>query len=210
MDLETLIADVRSLIDEEDVTAGFWTDVSLTRWINQGNIDLARRLENLEDTESSNVVALTPNYNLPTDCIKIRRVTYNSRALYPIEYETLNDITADGSGELTETGTPTNFYIFDNDIWLYPVPSASLALGLKIWYYKRPATLTNTVDTPEQPEQYHYLISLFAFNRALLKDTLDTTAMRIMDMYLKGVEEAKGELRRDQKVQMKQISFIDE
>lgn len=214
MQLSELRADVRAELDED--TAGFWTDAMLNRWINAGNLDIARRLEDLEATELQDSVASQANYDLPSDCLdyKLKRVLYkndgtNYEPLYWIDFVQLNSIEGDQSNTLTDTGKPLRFYLWENDIWLQPVPAAAVTDGLKLYYYKRPATLTEDTDTPEHQTQLHSLIVLYACYRGLKRDTLYTDSQRYFDEYLEGVQEAEMSLRTGQRTRVRQIHLME-
>lgn len=117
------------------------------------------------DTATADIVAGQQEYTLPDDILQIKRV----------------EVTYDGTGgnthkafefDINETGEGTsstkissNFsssepYVemFDNSIFLYPVPTQNVTAGIKIWYNKKAADLINETDVPVIQEAYHKAI----------------------------------------------------
>jgi hypothetical protein len=201
-----LRTDARAMLDE--TTAGFWTDAQLNYWLNEGNLDLAARLEDLEASDTQSTAASDYQYDLPTDCIKVKRVQYDSFPLAFIGYNDLNKYEAVGDPSTSETGTPQYFYLWNNDIFLYPTPTA--IKNLTIQYYKRPATMDEDTDTPEHASQFHNLIVYYAVYKALVKDTLFTDADRMMGQYLNGVAEAKSQMMNRQRTQATMVRWVNE
>jgi len=208
MNLTTLISDVRSRLDED--TEGYWTDTMITRWLNEGNRDVAYRMENLEATETSNIVANQHNYSLPSDYLKIKRVTADSHPLSYIDFPRLNAYESKGTASTATTGNPEVYYLWNDEINLYPTPSAGVTNGLVISYYKSPATLADGADTPDNPEQLHYLLVLYACEVGLRRDTLDAAADRYLRRYMEGLAQATRYYAVPQRTGCTQIQYIEE
>lgn len=90
-------------------------------------------------------VASTRNYDLPTDFIAADslRITIGS-SVYDLEPRTkqyIDTVTV----VATHTGQPTDYAIYAEDFWLYPVPAAAYTLTLT--YHKKLAALSAGGDT---------------------------------------------------------------
>lgn len=168
--LTQALADVRSRIDESSSTNGYWTDAELTRWINEAQRDIARRVEVLQQFSTTVLaVAGTAKYNLPADVIRVHRVDFvptGSTQVYPMEsrvYDEMDQVW--GVNPNTQRSYPS-FYV----IWgvpggtglqmqVYPVPSS--AGNFNLYYYRLPVALVNAGDTLDIPEGWQDLVSLY-------------------------------------------------
>ena len=205
MDVATMIADVRSRIDED--VEGYWTDVMLTRWLNEGARDVAYRLENLEDTETTATANSTEYYALPTDLLKIKRVQWDSIPLSWVNFPTLDKAESTGTPSTGVDGTPRNFYTWGDSIYLYPAPNA--IKNLIVTYYKRPATLVNTTDTSEHPQELHPLIVIYAVGKALTRDEMYSEANWYDTLYREGIKEARTHYNPRYRCGVSQIRLDD-
>jgi len=208
VNLSELIADVRSRADED--TADFWTNSMLTTWLNQASLELAFRLENLEEMDTQNTTSGTANYTLPSDCIKLLRVQVDSLPLRPITFSRLDAFETKGSPSTDTEGTPEWFYLWKDQIYVYPTPSESVTSGLKILYVKRPAAMSADEDEPDHPEQFHHLLALYALYRALQRDMMYSQARDVLQEWLDEIDVARMSLADEQRVGPLQIQYIEE
>lgn len=142
-----LLAFVRSLIHESE--AKFWTDDELIMYLNvalrfystklaNGNADWYHKTSTLNFATGSNSVAAPADYNGHLDFM-----SHNDAIVTPIEYDQLFDGTV---------GSPTNFCIRHNTVYVYPTPNTSYTLSIAYWYKPTPitsATLSSVVDFPD-------------------------------------------------------------
>ncbi len=63
-------------------------------------------------------------------------------------------------------GDPTHFFLWGDTINLVPVPTATEAARYKIYYFRRPALLSDPTDEPEWDPQFHYAAAYWACARA--------------------------------------------
>jgi hypothetical protein len=177
-----MIADIRTMLDEEGVTAGQWTDANIRAWINAGLNDLARYTHYDEDnkdiavsagdqevtiTGSPAVLEIQHAYFLPTG-------TDEQIPLTPYHYEHMDQIW--GAWQNTITGDPQCFAprgLAPNlTVFLYPEPDR--AGTLRIFFAAQPTQIAtagsddaNEVDIPAAWEDV--LVSYVEY-RALRKD----------------------------------------
>lgn len=126
---------------------------------------------------TSTLVTPTTNQqivNLPSDCIKIKRVAFITVATSTTAYKRLEgktlegmDITYTGGWENTSAGLPREYLMKGNNtLWLYPKVSGTYAQSnaLKIEYYKRANPMVNGTDEPFDSDvtlrAYHEIILL--------------------------------------------------
>ena len=93
-------------------------------------------------------------YSLPSDFIKLNLVRYNDSKLARTDRI---DILAKWWED--NTGTPSKYYVYWNNLWLYPTPTS--AVEFDIIYYKRLAELTSGQDS-QLPVDFDDAICLYA------------------------------------------------
>jgi hypothetical protein len=202
MTLNEMIADVRSRLDES--TAGFWTDAEITVWLNEANVRVAVELEDLEGTATSNIVASTANYDLPADFVRLDQAIYNGVYLKTITRDQLKQYGGLGNPTTSQTGTPEYCYIRAGDLWLYPAPSANVTNGLVLWYSKRPAALSASVECEHDP-MFHYLLPLYACYIGYQKDMSAREAQTCKGMFEEGVARSREFLSDEDRIELRQI-----
>lgn len=173
------------------------TATDILRWINQAGIDIARKTGCVLDHKETTSVANDGSYSLPDDCINVRRVTYSDEVLLQTTMEVADQdwTTRDKSPQVS--GTPQYFYIWNNILYVYPVPSTSSTGILDIWYARIPAAVTDaTAQTLEIPAKFHEMIVRYCLSRAKeLNDEYDVAKL-VMNDYNDMVLDAKDEVNR--------------
>lgn len=172
-----LRTDVRDRLNESAATTNKqWTDTMLTRWINLGLRDVARRAEVVLDRDDIAAVSGTQEYSLPSDLLRIYRVEYTrtgDNQIYPLEFKDFNNL--DGvwwtSQSITE-GTPAYFTTWGMSptakLKVYPTPSS--AGSFKVFYYRTPTTLVADGDIAEIPEGWADIVVNYCEYVALRRD----------------------------------------
>ena len=166
------------------------TDADIMRWINDAQREIAANNDLLQATATSNIVAGTDQYNLPTDVLTLRSVRYNGRRLALMTADEaanyVNQDTAKSSGE------PTAYSLWGLKIDLYPTPAAALVGGLSVAYTKIPTQVTALGDTPELPQQYHGRIVEYCLAQAHeLDDNMESYQAK-MNQFQDGMDRMKG------------------
>ena len=142
--LAALIADVRSLINE--TTESFWTDVEITRWLNEGQEIFSTETKCLSKYYSHTLEASDikndREIRMNSDYVAFDEggVLYEDKPLSPTSLKALDEWV----GEWRDTtGTPTRFYLRGDMMGFYPKPSA----GDTVKYYgiERATTLSGSV-----------------------------------------------------------------
>jgi len=162
--ISTLITRSRTRINETSTT--FHTDANLIAYADEGQKYVVRETKSLEGSSTTTVASGTQTYALPSDCIVIRRITFDGIKLFPIDFIELDEA---GLDETDSTGTPSNYYIWNDTLCLYPIPGGSGTL--KIYYYKAPATISLSTASLETKVVYDDAIICYMTYLALIKDS---------------------------------------
>jgi hypothetical protein len=129
----------------------FWSDAELYNHLYFAANRLARESLCIDNRYTTTSVADQQEYTKPTRAVQIKRVTFDSRKLDPLDMRMIDSINLNTT--TTPTGTPQYYYWFDNVIGLYPIPSTA-SLTIEIWSYDYPS-FPSATSTLEVPVQYH-------------------------------------------------------
>lgn len=176
VDLTTMLANVRSLLDEPNPQ--FWSDTELTSWINECCAAVARKVEWKRAEMDIAVTANEQNYTAPIDMIRIYRITFQ-----PTEDPTNNTYTVEFRGMMEmdqiwgiNQEWPANYPLYYTtwavppalNIQLYPVPSVDGQL--QVYYYQQITPVVSGSDDVDMLEGYEDLVIDYTMYRALRKD----------------------------------------
>ena len=112
---------------------------------------------------TTSMVASQQEYILPTDILKIKRieVTYDGTNWYKVNFtdinsrESTNDTTSIANN-YTEYNPSADLY--DNSMFLYPIPTSASTNGIKVWYEKEATELSAATSEPAFTEAYHKIL----------------------------------------------------
>ena len=138
----------------------FYSDAELLSLLWEACNTLANECFLIERTYSTSTVANQQEYSYPSNTIAIKRITYNGNKLKPITFRE-DDTLSLNNQTTTATGTPQFYAIWNETLYLRPVPSA---VGtLKVFAYVEPQELsiTSSLETPTQTHMpcVNYLVS---------------------------------------------------
>ena len=112
------------------------------------------------ETATADLVASQQEYIFPSDILKIKRIeiSYDGTNWYKAEPMDINE-----RGEATDTTSIASdfttsepfFDLMDNSVMLYPIPSANVTGGIKIWYEKLQTALSADTDEPNFAKPFH-------------------------------------------------------
>lgn len=177
----------------------FFSQDEILTYMYEACVELARHAQMIETTYTTSTVASQQEYSYPTNTIAIKRITYDGKKLKPITFREDDSITGLNQST-TSTGTPQYYAIWNETIYLRPIPSA--VASLKIFSYNEPSALTIS-STLEIPTQFHMDIVNFIVSEMASKDLNYTAA----DRYLQKWEKAKIEARKWQRRKNRGDSF---
>jgi hypothetical protein len=133
------------------------TPADILNWINDGITEIARRTQQPQATATTPSVVGQTAYSLSTfaaDVIRLRSVMYDGSVLQPLSIEEADTFLADRERSGQSNGTPSMYWIWADQINLWPAPDTAGKL-LKLFYQKRPAAVTVDGDTPNIPVHMH-------------------------------------------------------
>lgn len=204
--LQQLIDQTRSQLDETVSGGRFWTDTELTRWINEGCRDIARRAEVIQSfSQTIPAIAGVNKYPLPANVIRIHRIEFvpaGQLQVYPLKASNHNEMDQVwGINQTTPSSYPSYFVIWgtpgmvmDSPLTLQVYPSPSQSGTFNIYYYRHPyrfvsAAAPELAKQAEIPEGWDDLVVLFCEYQARRKDR-DPTWQEAKSLY----EERLGEM----------------
>ena len=164
----------------------FWTDAEMYRYIWEASAVLATECRLIERSYTTTTVASTAAYAAPTYAMVIKRVTYNSSKLMPINFREYDALVQNAT--VIPTGTPQYYYYWEDELTLYPTPDA--AYTLKIWSYNHPQAVTAT-STIEVPPVWHLSMADFVVWKMLAKQMNFQAAAQFQSSWLETITKAK-------------------
>ena len=169
--------DVSAMITE--IQEHGFEDISSTRIvaaINDAYHDVCSRYSWpwLEVTQTASSVIGTQALTLATPIRKVQKVV-NTTDDVRLYYSTMSDLVdvIDNAADVTDTGMPTNFYIYDGVLNLYPTPNAVSVY--RVWGIAETSDLTSGTLSAAilVPPKHHRVLILGALaNLAPLNDDL--------------------------------------
>lgn len=176
MQLSTIRAESRRLLNIQDTGSALITTAGLTAWANIWQRDLAAFLEYPKTSEDITTVEGIRTYSLASDFMLIENVYFNVggvsfKLLTPVDRRDLPTIF--GPGWLSSAnGEPRVVYMNDSTvIGLHPVPDA-ISAGtdyIKSFYIAVPAAMSADDDVPDLPESLHDTAPFFVAAMASIK-----------------------------------------
>jgi hypothetical protein len=160
------VEELETLIRQETNTVGdtFWSSEELRNLMWQAHLEYAREGMMIERTYTTTSVASQQEYDYPENTISIKRVTYDGEKLEPITMREDDALTLSNTATL-ETGTPKYYFVWNETLYLRPVPSTS-ALTIKIFSFNEPQriTATSSFEIPCQfiPDTKYFVMAAMA------------------------------------------------
>jgi hypothetical protein len=146
----------------------FYSDAELLHLQYEGCTELAVDCDAIESTDATTTSTAGDNsYAFPTRCLSIKRLEYAGRKLKPLTQREDDTLTV-GNNATTTTGTPQFYYIWDEVIYLRPVPAAS-SDTIKVYGFFAPDTVTAS-STLEIPQWMHPGLVNFLLREMCAKD----------------------------------------
>ena len=160
---------------DESVTGSYPTDAECMSWMNEAAYQIAEETSCFREEATGSVdVSESTVVSLPSNWIRGRSFVWDTAGAYRrLTYVEVEDLLESGYNIAT-TGTPHYWYVYNETIQFYPVPSSDA--NYKLWYIKAPTALTATSSTPEIDTHHQRLLVLFAAYRFWMKEEEPTMA----------------------------------
>jgi hypothetical protein len=167
----------------------------ILNWINDGIQEIGRRTNQPQGTATTPTVVAQTAYNLSTfaaDIIRIRSVMLDGSVLQPLSIEEADTYLADREKSGQSNGTPSFYWLWADQINLWPAPDTAGKL-LKVFYQKRPAAVAADGDTPGIPLHMHADLVDYVYAQVLETTGEREAASRRMDRFDGTVREASSD-----------------
>ncbi len=150
-------------------------------------LQMARECKLVTNLYSTSTVADQQEYATPSNTISIKRVTYDGKKLRPITMREDDQITGFNQSSVS-TGTPSYYWVWNEVIYLRPIPSA--VATLKIWSFNEPSVISIT-SSLEIPSQFHMDLVNYIVAEMAAKDSNFTAARHFLAKWEKSKSDAK-------------------
>lgn len=128
------------------------TTADIIRWVNQGQLDIARRQRLIKAKATANSIAGTGDYTFPADVLFVQQVTVNG---LPVEYRSFEE-----ASEYIKANDPTRFSTGQPSIWyewagtysFWPIPDTSITGGIAVYYIQAPVVIDELTDNLTIPD----------------------------------------------------------
>ena len=141
------------------------TDTDIIRWINQGQNEIVNKNPMIQATATQTSVVAQQTYSINTlapDILQLEAVIFDG---WPLEPTNLERIKADlGSSYATTPGTPQYFYVWDNTIYLWPVPDTEKSIQIN--YSRHPMSVASAGDLLGVPDRYYDRVCEYVMSKA--------------------------------------------
>jgi len=183
-----ILSTIRNQIYE--TTAGFWSDDELRAYEWQGECEIASITECTEATDSSTTtVASTATYAIPSDCLYIKELTWDSYPLKCVDIRGFDALEMPSYGNTLTEGKPTHYVLKGSDVGLWPVPDS--AETLMFYYIAEPAEITSSSTAFTIPQLFHHLLPDYVLYRCYAKDQDEGRANFHKRAWMEGIQRAQ-------------------
>ena len=164
----------------------FFTAAELYTLLYDAQMQLARESFCIRDTYETTTVVDQQEYSFPTATLAIKRVTYDGYEVVPRPLKEVLDLTA---GSATASGSPQWYAIWDETLYLAPVPAE--AVTLKIFSVNEPSTVSST-SVLDVPTRYHLDLAEYLLAQMATKDKNYQGAAVHLERWQKALRDAKA------------------
>lgn len=170
----------------------FWSNDEIYLLIYQAACELATDSFPIESSYTTSSVASQQSYDLPEYVIAVERVTYDGRKLMPITFRE-DDVLTQLRANSTDTGRPTSYVVFNNTLYLRPIPSS--ALTIKVYGKLEPAAVTDS-SVLEIPSEFQMAMVNYILAEMSAKNKNYQGAQYYRNLWAADVERLKRFERR--------------
>lgn len=148
----------------------------------------------VQATTDLNVTENQESYALPSDMVKMKRmeITYDGSLWHPVRMTDVGLEQRNATDPATIAQEYTTAYpkadIFGDSLYLRPIPSASVAGGLKMWYVARPALLSTMSSVISTPVDYHGYLSYGVAAEIATRQANDALAAQMFQKWEDGLK----------------------
>ena len=178
-----------------NTNTGTLPNATLFLFLNERNRQFCAALQGvredfLGERSTTDLIGNQQEYQLPDDCMRLKKLecTFDGTTWRAIKFFDINErprfgVNGTMGGEVLPTDATTvsqNYSVdypfadvLENSLFLYPIPSATVSQGLKLYYFKRPQDMTTTNASADLPKEYHsYLVESVTLDVEVTKGKL--------------------------------------
>ena len=172
----------------DDIWSVIWSSAGSWQWDDSNQASLPQA--------TTDIVSGRAKYTIPPDILTIKRVEVKNEnggwtKLKPFTREK----TATSIGELeTRLGCPTHYFVFNDTIQLYPIPSYDLVGGLKVFFDRAGVSFSpsDTTKSPGIASPFHELYPLgMAIKWLSIKQPTNSSLLLYREKYKEKLEAMK-------------------
>lgn len=148
------------------VSDNFFSQASIITLINKAQGELAQKALLIENKTTFSTVVSTRAYAYPSNVIAFKRVEYDGKKIDQIDFD--EDDLINLYPTTTSTGTPRFYSIWDQYLYLRPIPAAIATVT--VYVYSEPTIMTLSTETPEIPTLFHLGLTDYILYHMAAKD----------------------------------------
>lgn len=197
MIVQTIINKVRRQLLETIGT--FWSDAELLDLINEAELDFHNRIRLLEASALMSTQVGRCNYPLPSNWLSSRALLINklnpdgSDNWHRLQPTNLEKITQEKvnflSTNTNQLNTPYQYFIWNKEIWLYPVPDD--VYTVQMFFKAKPVPLTVMTESLNTDDSLSEAIEAYVLWKAWKKEKEQDLALEQAQMYSNYIREAR-------------------
>jgi hypothetical protein len=164
----------------------------INKWINEALQIVHRKadIRRAEESDSISTVGGTNTYSLPDDFVKLTSIRSDAGLLRKVDISEFDDLALNAV-----TGKPTHVAVYQNNFLFWPTPDAAYTISVR--YHNSYASLTADNQSPDLPDDYHYLLEEYALMKAYAAEHDQTYSDWHKSKWDNGLQELIGELQSD-------------
>lgn len=183
---DDLIEDCRQRYNA--VGDAFFADAELYDLLFDASMELATETECIESTDTSITTADgTRSYSYPSNVYKIHRIEYNGVRLDPTDFLE-DDFYTGNDADTTNKGDPRYYQIWNDTIYLRPVPDAAQTVTLYTIEFPIAVSSGSTLSIPER---YHPYLKDYLLSAMFSKDGNERLAVYHRNLWASSVIKVK-------------------
>lgn len=173
----------------------FWSSDEIMTYIYDASMQLAREAFIIEANSSQSTVISQQEYAFPTYAMAIKRITYNGQKLKPIDFRDDDSLTLSLSTS-TAVGTPLYYFVWNETLFLRPIPDAIGTLIIRTYNEPTPVTSSSTLEVPTR---YHLDMGNLVLSKMAAKDSNINMATYYMNLWQANLLKARKLWRREKR-----------
>jgi hypothetical protein len=144
-------------------------DSDIMRWINDAQTELALSNNLFRITANTAIPGGQYTFTLPPNMYTLHAIKWNGVSLRSLSQQEADAyIVNNDDSTQVPSGTPSHYWQWGNTIHLYPYPDSNGTAS--VYYTRKPIDVTNALDTPEVPVQYHNRLVEYCLMQAYALD----------------------------------------